>query len=71
MNQAEFNQEHRVAEVQAEVRQERGVSWAVISFALIIATLIIGGILFTFLPSDIFNRSNQQPPSSSAPADGR
>lgn len=70
MNQNEFRQERMVAEEQAEFHQARGVNWAVVSLTIFIIIMIIGGLLFTMLPSGIMNRNNQNS-SSGAPIDGR
>ena len=70
MDRIEFTEERKVAEVQGDVRQERGINWAVISFVLIIVVMIIAGILFTMLPSGGGSRNNQNT-TSGAPIDGR
>ena len=71
MNQRELRHERQVAEVQGDVRLERGLNWVMISFAIIILTIIIGGIAFTLLPDNFFNWMNSPSNSPGAPVNNR
>ena len=42
MKEEVFEREMKIAEIQGNIRQTRGINWVIISFALIILTIIIG-----------------------------
>jgi hypothetical protein len=48
MKQEVYEREMDLADVQGDIRANRGINWAVISFALIILTIIIGLLGATF-----------------------
>ena len=52
--------ETEVAEVQGEIRENRGLNWAYMSIGLIIFIFVIGILGFVFLlPNNIFQKLNQ------------
>ena len=61
MKEEVFQKEMRLAETQGNIRANRGINWAIISFALIILTIIIGLIgasLFSKSAPQILNESS-------------
>ena len=58
--------EMEVAEIQGEIRENRGLNWAYMSIGLIIIFFILGILGFVFLlPNNIFQKLNQ---NSNTPA---
>ncbi len=54
MSRKTFNKEMKIAQIQGDESEKRGVNWMVISFAIIISTLLLGVLALTFLPNDFF-----------------
>jgi len=59
MRQKVFEGEMKIAEIQGKIRQTRGINWVIISFSIIILTMIIGLLVTTFLWSNISNKLNE------------
>ncbi|MBX7174594.1 MAG: hypothetical protein K1X72_26705 [Pyrinomonadaceae bacterium] len=54
MNKTEYQIERKVAEVQGNSRLNNGLNWAIISFGIIILTIIITAVIFmTPIPRQI------------------
>ena len=51
--------EMEIAEVQGEIRENRGLNWAYVSLGLIILVFILGILGFVFLLPNIFQKMNQ------------
>ncbi|HRH40099.1 MAG TPA: hypothetical protein PKY82_00540 [Pyrinomonadaceae bacterium] len=68
MKQTELKVEEKVAEIQGNERLNSGLNWAIISFALIILTIIVTGIIFlTPLPKKIEDKVNGNTNVSASP----
>ena len=53
MNQDAFNREMKIAEIQGNIRQERGLNWVIMSFAAIILIIVIGLLGASMLSSRV------------------
>lgn len=58
MSRKTFDREMEVAQVNGDESQKRGVNWMMISFAIIIGTLILGVITVKLLPNSVFQKLN-------------
>lgn len=64
MNQEILNKEMKIAETNAEVIKERGISWAVISLSLIALTIFITALIFILAPNafrGVFQNNTESP----------
>ncbi len=54
MSRGTFNKEMKIAQIEGDESEKRGVNWMVISFAIIISILLVGVLALTFLQKDLF-----------------
>jgi hypothetical protein len=54
MNKEVFEREMKIAEIQGDIREKNGMNWVMISFAIIILTIIITAFAVKLMPTDIF-----------------
>ena len=67
MKQEVFEREMKLADVQGDIRATRGINWAIISFGLIILTIIIGLIAATLFSNSAPQMLNENSNTSGAP----
>jgi hypothetical protein len=51
-----FDKEMKIAEIHGDESEKRGVNWLIISFAIIISTLLLGVLIIMFLPDNVFQK---------------
>ena len=68
MNKQEYVQDHLASDAKNTYRMNRGLSWVVMSFIAIILTIIVAGTSFFLMPTNIFNRTNENT-NTGAPVD--
>ena len=71
MKQETFNKEMELADVQGDIRATRGINWAIISFAFIILTIIVGLIAASFFSPAAPQMLNQNSNTAGAPIQSR
>ena len=67
MKEETFEREMKLADVQGDIRANRGINWAIISFGLIILTIIIGLIAATFFSNNAPQILNENSNTAGAP----
>ena len=55
MSRVSSEKEMQVYDEIGEESEKRGINWMMISFAIIIATLLLGVLALTVLPKNVFN----------------
>ena len=54
MSRRTFKKEMKIAQIEGDESEKRGINWMVISFAIIISILLVGVLALTFLPNNLF-----------------
>lgn len=69
MNQKTFNREMKVAEIQGDIREKRGLNWAYISLSLIALTIFITALFIAISPDSVFNLLKENSNAPGVPAE--
>jgi hypothetical protein len=67
MNKEVFDREMKIAEIQGEIREKNGMNWVMISFAVIILTIIITAFAVKLMPTNIFQNLEDNSNASGSP----
>lgn len=73
MKQETFEREMKVAEIQGNIRETRGLNWVIISFACIILTILLAIFAVKLVPNSFIQKMSDSSNSSTsgAPAERR
>lgn len=65
MEQDTFKGEMKVAEIQGNIREARGLNWVVMSFAAIILTMLLVILAAKLIPTSFIQRMTAPDPAAS------
>jgi hypothetical protein len=67
MNKEVFNREMKIADIQGEIREKNGMNWVMVSFALIILTIIITAFVVKLMPTGVFQNVDTNSNTAGSP----